>query len=303
VARSVYGGRLGARLDALEDGRLRFEYRIPDEWRDSSGYFRGSIGALRAYPRLVGQPAARVEAEHRGRHHVFIVSPGCWETASSMAVDALRLPLAELLRARVAGPEPTPADIIDAIEIGYGDAPYREAAHAIGERLLGAASLEAVVEELRGVIEERLCCSSFAFWVRRGAAVAELVARGASPAEPPHRVSLPLALGGREVGVLELDLHPQNEDSRRLVDALVPWIAAAVDRHLRPVARPELALDALPPWLGEIARLLCAGLSEKEVAARTGLSLPSVRTYVKRLYRRLGVRCRAELVASALAAR
>lgn len=52
----------------------------------------------------------------------------------------------------------------------------------------------------------------------------------------------------------------------------------------------------LPRRLGEVATLLVQGLSDKEVAERLSMPLPTERTYVARLYRRLGVHSRLELL-------
>jgi hypothetical protein len=51
----------------------------------------------------------------------------------------------------------------------------------------------------------------------------------------------------------------------------------------------------LPPALASVAELVVLGLSDKEIAERTSLSLTTVRTYVQRIYGRLGVRSRASL--------
>lgn len=61
--------------------------------------------------------------------------------------------------------------------------------------------------------------------------------------------------------------------------------AAASDMHL-------------PPRLAKIARLVVAGCTDKQIAARTGLSFSTVRTYVRQIYRRVGVHNRVELVHS-----
>ncbi|MEZ4450860.1 MAG: LuxR C-terminal-related transcriptional regulator [Nannocystaceae bacterium] len=52
----------------------------------------------------------------------------------------------------------------------------------------------------------------------------------------------------------------------------------------------------LPPRLAKIARLVISGCTDKQIAARTGLSFSTVRTYVRQIYRRLGVHSRVELV-------
>ncbi len=56
------------------------------------------------------------------------------------------------------------------------------------------------------------------------------------------------------------------------------------------------AIDGLSRREREIAKLLIAGYSGVNVAALSGLSENTVRTYVRRLYSKLGVNCRADLV-------
>jgi DNA-binding NarL/FixJ family response regulator len=60
-------------------------------------------------------------------------------------------------------------------------------------------------------------------------------------------------------------------------------------------------LRELPPSLAKVARYLIMGLSDKEIAAESHLTLASVRTYTTRIYRRLGVGGRQELLATVLA--
>jgi DNA-binding NarL/FixJ family response regulator len=52
----------------------------------------------------------------------------------------------------------------------------------------------------------------------------------------------------------------------------------------------------LPPRLIKIARMVIAGCTDRQIAVRTGLSFSTVRTYVRQIYRRLGVHNRVELV-------
>ena len=59
----------------------------------------------------------------------------------------------------------------------------------------------------------------------------------------------------------------------------------------------------LPPSLGPVAELIPAGFSDQEIAKRTGLSLASARASVSRVYRRLGVHGRGELLRKALRGR
>lgn len=61
--------------------------------------------------------------------------------------------------------------------------------------------------------------------------------------------------------------------------------------------KPPPAPDDLPPRLRDTLAALAEGLSEKQVAARLGISAHTVHEYTKALYRRFGVQSRAELLA------
>jgi DNA-binding CsgD family transcriptional regulator len=65
--------------------------------------------------------------------------------------------------------------------------------------------------------------------------------------------------------------------------------------RVEPTGRPA-AIEGLSKREREIARLLVAGYSGVNVAAISGLSENTVRTYVRRLYGKLGVNNRADLV-------
>jgi DNA-binding NarL/FixJ family response regulator len=57
----------------------------------------------------------------------------------------------------------------------------------------------------------------------------------------------------------------------------------------------------LPARFARVAVHVMHGLTDKEIAAETGLSVLTVRTYVKGIYRAAGVHNRVELVRRALA--
>jgi DNA-binding NarL/FixJ family response regulator len=54
--------------------------------------------------------------------------------------------------------------------------------------------------------------------------------------------------------------------------------------------------EALPAYLQPVAELLAKGLADKEIAARMDAPLSTVRTYVQRVLRHLGVRDRRALM-------
>jgi DNA-binding NarL/FixJ family response regulator len=65
--------------------------------------------------------------------------------------------------------------------------------------------------------------------------------------------------------------------------------------------RPTWAVDALPPpalppRLAKIAALVIHGLTDKQISQRVGLTFSTVRTYVRQIYRRMGVHSRVGLV-------
>jgi hypothetical protein len=60
---------------------------------------------------------------------------------------------------------------------------------------------------------------------------------------------------------------------------------------------PDPSVEELPPSLRKVARLLAEGLSDKEIAEACELSFSTVRTYVTRIFKRMGVHSRAELAA------
>lgn len=88
--------------------------------------------------------------------------------------------------------------------------------------------------------------------------------------------------------------------SRRAGASRLPVRIARVELDGRPVSLIILgegaALAALPPSLFRIAQRVCRGETDKEIAAHTGLSLPTVRTYVSRLFVRAGVHDRRTLM-------
>ncbi|HEX2837341.1 MAG TPA: helix-turn-helix transcriptional regulator [Phycisphaerales bacterium] len=52
----------------------------------------------------------------------------------------------------------------------------------------------------------------------------------------------------------------------------------------------------LAPQQERVVRLIVCGARDKRIASELGLKLPTVRTYLDRIYRRVGVRDRLELV-------
>ena len=80
--------------------------------------------------------------------------------------------------------------------------------------------------------------------------------------------------------------------TRRLFDEL----AVEIDPD-RGVSRAEepTGMTSLTDRERQVATIAATGLSTREIATRTAISPKTVESYLTRIYRKLGVRCRAEL--------
>lgn len=103
----------------------------------------------------------------------------------------------------------------------------------------------------------------------------------------------------------------KNNDPGAVLDAIqevhaggapmTPSIARKVMLHFqRPEATTELPDVGLSPREKEVLTALVDGLSYKMIAERLGISFETVRSHVKRVYKKLSVRSSTEAVAKAL---
>lgn len=77
----------------------------------------------------------------------------------------------------------------------------------------------------------------------------------------------------------------------KVTGRIVGWAARADN--------PSLLTELRPSEL-QVIRLLCAGKSPTEIAAHTGLSPQTIKSYLREIYTKLGVNSRAEAIALAL---
>lgn len=89
------------------------------------------------------------------------------------------------------------------------------------------------------------------------------------------------------------------EHDRELLQFIEPAFSAAL-RRARDTRRPthdigDTALALLSPRETAVARCVGQGLTDKEIARQLGIGLPSVRTYLQRVFDKLGVHRRAAL--------
>ena len=82
---------------------------------------------------------------------------------------------------------------------------------------------------------------------------------------------------------------------KMLLNMIEPAFVAALRRarSSRPFIQSNLAMATLSPRETDVMRCVCRGMTDKEIARALSLALPSVRTYVQRLFEKLGVHRRA----------
>lgn len=125
------------------------------------------------------------------------------------------------------------------------------------------------------------------------------------------RIGLPLRYGRQTLGQIVLIL-PEGKDRLEPHDLRTArWAARIMGRCLSYSARmrheprktgieevSEALLKApLTPRERDVVALLMSGASTRQIASETHLTVGTVHTYLKRIYPKLGVRSRVELVA------
>lgn len=115
-----------------------------------------------------------------------------------------------------------------------------------------------------------------------------------------HQIGQQLGLSPHTARSYVKNLYQRLHVSSRVEAARV--VLAALPREVRPEppdsrkgATQDGAPLGLPPRLERVVAGVALGLSDKETAARLGLSVHTVRTYLKEVYFRLGLRDRTEI--------
>lgn len=122
-------------------------------------------------------------------------------------------------------------------------------------------------------------------------------------------ISMPLRQGRTTVGTLHLEIVGDAPDGNQL--ELLKWASRLYARGLdyterltdegsrRPGEAVEQTLRRAPltPRERDVVSLLVGGASTREIASETGLTVSTVNTYLKRIFSKLGVHSRVELIA------
>jgi DNA-binding CsgD family transcriptional regulator len=159
-----------------------------------------------------------------------------------------------------------------------------------------------------GELVARLCgADGFVVELEGGETVASESDLGASRI----RVALPLRYGRQTLGQVSLVL-PEGRDRLEPHDLRTArWAARIMGRCLSYAARMRheprksgmeevteaLHKAPLTPRERDVVALLMSGASTRQIASETHLTVGTVHTYLKRIYPKLGVRSRVELVA------
>ena len=139
----------------------------------------------------------------------------------------------------------------------------------------------------------------------------EAVTSDPAPEEGAQRVSLPLRNGRQILGTIHLYLNDGNSRLNNNELRLARWGARILARGMSYAKRltneggrrvgedveETLARAPLTPRERDVVALLVSGSSTRDIAARTGLTVATVNTYLKRIFSKLGVHSRVELVA------
>jgi DNA-binding CsgD family transcriptional regulator len=139
----------------------------------------------------------------------------------------------------------------------------------------------------------------------------EVIESDPKPSDDAETLELPLRNGRQSIGTLTLHLPDGVDKLGQQELRMVRWGARVLARGLAYANRlaseggrrsgeslqEALQRAPLTPRERDVVALLVAGSSTREIASRTGLTVATVNTYLKRIFSKLGVHSRVELVA------
>jgi DNA-binding CsgD family transcriptional regulator len=306
---------VGSRVEPIDSSRLRCTFVISPDHVDSLAYQYATIGALRAYPRLLGHPAAIVEAEIMPRKGVFVVTlpPG---RRAKRAEHTTK----NFLSALLAGPSfnrpPASDDAARSLAISFDYSGLVETVQALGQQLAAARNLTEIGNLVVEIMRQHFCATHVVLAVAAGQDGFEIVREQGIECAPSSRCSRVIREGNLVIGRIEADASIMEDGSASpLFEALLPWIAGALARCSRSLsasvsadvtggATPEHTAPVgwqLTDRQAQVLALLAQGKTNKEIATALDIATRTVEVHVSELLKRADAANRTELLAHLLA--
>lgn len=286
---------IGVRVESMGEDSIRTETVIPDGYQPCLAFHHGLLGAIRSFPRLLGLPAAAVEADISPRRAAYVATLTPSSTRGAQALEPLRNLVPRSLHAT--GRHDGPALILDESEIV-------ERVVSFGQQLAWQTHPRELGSMFRHFMQQRFCSRHVVLWLKPPGLPAAEPVYSWSVDGLHHHVVRPLLVGQVEVGRLEVDLPAATLGERiPLFEALLPWLAqgAANVLHARTTKAPtvdELAQRwKLTPRESQALHLLMAGASNREMAKGLCSSLKTVEYHMGNLLRKAGAANRSALMA------
>jgi DNA-binding CsgD family transcriptional regulator len=286
LARRCYRG-LGIRYDRVED-QVHVTYEVPAEQPGSLGFAHGTLGLLRAYPRLLGLPDAHVQGEFCAHRVLFVVTP-----PSSMTIGAR---LAGALG--IEGIQVRPGELESCLAMFHDTSAMVERVSELGSAL-PMTGLSECWEALRALLATEFCCHRARCYLdAKGSRV--LVGETGNCDQGRGHTRM-LVVSGQRVGELWMDLSEEDP----MLPLLVPWVAIALQGAARAeqgygrTPSPETHKQAwrLTTRQGQVLELVARGCTNKEVATALHCSPRTVDVIVSQLLERTACPNRSSLVA------
>jgi len=138
---------------------------------------------------------------------------------------------------------------------------------------------------------------------------ADTLSSGSALITSEPTISMPLRQGRTNIGTLHLEIVGDAPNGNQL--ELLKWVSRLYARGLgyterlsdggsrRPGEAVEQTLRRAPltPRERDVVSFLVGGSSTRDIASETGLTVSTVNTYLKRIFSKLGVHSRVELIA------
>jgi LuxR family maltose regulon positive regulatory protein len=154
------------------------------------------------------------------------------------------------------------------------------------------------------ILRARVILAIALFDQRKVKQARQVMKQAARLAAPEYFIRPFLDYGPKIVSLLSLVLHSENLNAgiRSFLKGVLTMLGKAngVQRILPSDEPAELAVaTSISPRELEVLRLVCAGLSNHEIAKRSSISASTVKTHLEHIFRKLGVNSRTRAVARA----